>query len=868
MSNSRSKAFTFTLTGHAHIDPVWLWDRQEGIEVVKATFRSALDRMGENPDFHFMHTSAAQYEWMQVHPSLIDEIRGAVNTGQWELVGGQWVEPDLNIPSGESLARQALHGQRFFEHTFGRRARVAFLPDSFGHPNTMPQILKLSGLDYFLFWRPHPHEVNLPANLFWWEGPDGTRILSARIEAYNSNPSDVVDTLKASLDWRAPHSPEWLVVYGVGNHGGGPTKKAIANVRILMDDPDWPTLRMGTAQGFFERSEKLDDHPVFRAPLQYTFRGCYTSHSGVKRLNRQGEHTLSAAEKWSTIATSYGRAYPSERLDRAWKHLLFNQFHDIICGTSIPRAYDDVRYELGEAIGSGKRTIHEAMQVVAHQIDTRHDEHVVVEEAMRRVRTGFGNAVADMGDGVPIVVFNPNPWERREVIDVELNDWHVTDMRVLDDENRPVVHQLASSEAKPPRKRAAFLAEIPPLGYRVYRIIDAPPHPPAEDARPLLARERVLENAWWRLEFDARTGALRRLHDKRLDRELLSGAGAQVLVIEDPTNPWGKGDFFRHLAGVFGEPRIELLEEGPVRATIRITTRWGQSTARQDISIYRDSPAIHGHLQMDWHEEYRMVKLAFPFALEDVTATFSVPFGHVTQPPGGQEMPSQAWLDVTGLLTSTGKPTEANVEQLGDETVSMAEARARYVPYGVSLLNDGKYGADVLGGEVRLSILRSPIFGGGDRPDHPRHVDQYLDQGVSETRWALLPHAGAWQEAGVVHAAQDFNEPLTFVREYAHAGTLPRAKSFLAISPPRTVVLTALKKAEEGDDWIVRLYEPHGRAARARVDLHLLNTSLEVTLSANQIKTYRIGKDGRSREVDFLEEDVRTSSSDVKEPSA
>ncbi|MFC4456341.1 alpha-mannosidase [Deinococcus sonorensis] len=854
MTDPRSKDLTFTLLGHAHLDPVWLWDRQEGAEAVKATFRSALDRLGEHPDLVFGHTSAAQYAWMDLHPELLAEIRAAVQRGQWELLGGQWVEPDVNIPSGEALARQALLGQRFFERTFGQRSRVAFLPDTFGHPPTLPQILKLSGLDHFVFWRPHPHEVDLPSNLFWWEGPDGTRILSARVESYNSNPRDVVDTLQASIDWRPVDRPEWLVVYGVGNHGGGPTRKAIANLRALMVDPAWPTLQMGTAEGFFTRALQQGDLPVFSGPLQYTFRGCYTSHSGVKRLNRLGEHTLGAAEKWSTIATHYGRPYPGAALERAWQHLLFNQFHDIVCGTSIPRAYEDARDEQGEAVGTGKRTLHDAMQVIAHHIDTRSAADVQVEEVMRRVRTGPGNAVADMGDGVPLVVFNPSPWPRQEVIDVELNDWHVMDLQVLDDHQRPVVHQFAMGQAGPPRKRAAFLAEVPALGYRVYRVVDRPPHVPGVDARPLSATERVLENAWWRLELDPRTGALRSLRDKQLDRELLAGAGAQLLVIEDPSNPWGKGDAFRHLAGVFGEPHVQLLEAGPVRATLRVTTRWGHSTARQDLSIYRDSPAIHGHLQLDWHEDYRMVKLAFPFALEDTTATFSVPFGHVQRPAGGQEEPSQAWVDISGVLASSGKPTEANVHQLGDEGGSMARRHAGRVPYGAALLNDGKYGADVHGGEVRLSILRSPIYGGGDRPEQPRPVDQYLDQGVSETRWALLPHPGAWQDSGVVQAAQAFNEPLTFVREFAHAGPLPRTLSFLTIEPPDAVVLTALKQAEDSEDWIVRLYEPHGRTAHVQVSVPMLNVSLEAALTPHQIKTLRLRPDGTSREVNFLED--------------
>ncbi|MGE5673958.1 MAG: hypothetical protein ACM3XM_08715, partial [Mycobacterium leprae] len=552
MDPKRDKSITFTLTGHAHLDPVWLWDKQEGAETVKATFRSALDRMQENPDLVFAHSSAAQYAWMEIHPELLGEIRQAVDRGQWEPAGGFWVEPDMNIPSGESLARQGLYGQRFFEHILGRRCNVAFLPDSFGHPVTLPQIFKQCGLDWFLFWRPGKGEVNVPSNLFTWEGPDGTRILSARIESYNSNPNNVIDTMNASIDWRPEDASEWIVLYGVGNHGGGPTIKAIKNLRELNESPEWPNLRMGRMDEFFRRAEARQ-HPVFNEPLQHIFRGCYTSFAQVKKLNRQGETALGAAEKWSVIANRFGLPYPSVQFEEAWRAVLFNQFHDIICGTSIPRAYAEVAHEMGGAIHFGHHTLHQAMLVIGQQIDTRSGDHKV-EEAMRRVRTGPGNAVADLGDGIPVVVFNHSPWPRREVIDVEVNDWHVPEMLVLDEQQRPVVSQFTKAEARHPRKRTAFVAEVPPMGYRVYRLVDQPAAAPAEDARLLQADETMLENDWWRLEIDPRTGALRSLKDKSLDAELLTGGGAQLLVIEDPTNAWGVGSHFRHLAGVFAEP--------------------------------------------------------------------------------------------------------------------------------------------------------------------------------------------------------------------------------------------------------------------------------------------------------------------------
>ncbi|MGE5674068.1 MAG: glycoside hydrolase family 38 C-terminal domain-containing protein, partial [Mycobacterium leprae] len=278
----------------------------------------------------------------------------------------------------------------------------------------------------------------------------------------------------------------------------------------------------------------------------------------------------------------------------------------------------------------------------------------------------------------------------------------------------------------------------------------------------------------------------------------------------------------------FTEPQIELIEKGPVRATWAINTRWGNSTARQEITIYRDLPTITGRVEIDWHEDYRMVKLAFPFNLEEANATFSVPFGHSVRPAAGQEEPMQQWLDVTGKLQGQ--------------------------TYGVAVLNDCKYGADVHAGEARISVLRSPFYGAGNRLDTPpRSGDQHIDQGYQEMRWALVPHAGAWQDARVVQVAQDFNEPLSFVREYAHPGTLPKVNSFLAIDPPDQVVVTALKQAEDSTDWVLRLYEPNGRPAEATIQVPLLNVTIPVKVTPHQIKTYRIG-DGVVKEVNFLEE--------------
>jgi alpha-mannosidase len=852
MDAKRSKDLTFIMAGHAHLDPVWLWDWREGYETVKATFRSALDRIAENPDLVFVHSSAAHYHWMEEHPAILDGIRDAAARGQWEPVGGWWVEPDVNVPSGEALARQGLYGQRYFEQATGRRARVAFLPDTFGHPPTLPQIMKQAGMEYFVFWRPS--HMNLPSNLFWWEGPDGTRVLSARIETYNCKPGSVEDSMAANIEWRPQDQPEWITVYGVGNHGGGPTKKLIASIRELNESPDWPTLKFGDLASFFDRAVQRE-HPSYAGPLQYIFRGCYTSYSPIKKANRLAEQVLAGAELWSVFATKFGRAYPGADLETGWRHLLFNQFHDVLCGTALKSAYVEADRQMGEAIAVGERQRYGAMQRIAQLVKTQREGRPA-EEVMRRPRTGPGNFVADLGDGVPVIVFNPSPWPRREVLDVELNDWGPSDMRVLDEESRPVYSQFVMPEAARSggRKRIAFPVDVPPMGYRMYRLIDEPPVPAPEGALPLAASSAQLENHWWRLQIDQQTGAIVSLFDKQHGVEVLGGPAAQILALEDKGDPWGtRIDAWRTEKGAFGDPVITLVENGPVRSTVAITTRFGDSVARQEITIYRDVPAIHGKVQINMQEHETMLKLAFPTAVQGGEVTFSQPFGHVVRTAGGEEEPMQQWLDVTGTAAG-GKA------------------------YGLALLNDSKYAADVKDAEIRLTLLRTPAFASAEvspnaapdgpaaeqtvfagfhaenRPEDPAVGRFYQDQGWTEARWALVPHAGSWQEARIPQAAADFNDPLRFVREYVHEGTLPSQQSFLTVTPPDQVVITALKQAEDGDDLILRLYEPAGRQAKVSVDLALFGVRFDAEAGPNQIKTYRISRAGAVREVNFLEE--------------
>ncbi|AFZ65650.1 alpha-mannosidase [Deinococcus peraridilitoris] len=832
MIHPRSKDLTFHLVGHAHIDPVWLWDWREGHETVKATFRSALDRLHENPDMVFVHSSAAQYAWMESHPVLLAEVRAAVERGQWEPVGGWWVEPDVNLAHGEALARQALLGQRTFGRLLGRRARVGFLPDSFGHPGTLPQLLVQSGLDSFVFMRPSAGEIDLPSRLFHWEGVDGTRILSAHVECYNSSPNQIQTSLERNLAWRPEALQHWVGLFGVGNHGGGPTRRAIANLRELAEQPDWPTLRLNSLRGFFD-SVRHEDVPVYAGELQHHARGCYAAVSDIKRLNRQAEHALLRAEKLAVMARSANFSYPHESLTRAWQGLLFNQFHDILAGSSIPSAFQDAYHQLGEVLSIAGRVTFAASQAIADSVDTRRGGRNV-DEVIRSVRWDGPSWVTDYGDGVPVLVFNPSSAERDEAVEIELNDWHTEHLRLIDDTGREVAHQRLRPESVngQGRPRFVFRAHLPACGYRLYRVLDEQSSGQVLSP-PLSASTGGIENAYWSLQFESDTGALRALINKFSGVNLLAGTGAQLQVVRDDSDTWGHGAHaYRQLVGVFGDAKLEVLELGEVRATVRATTRFRSSTAVQDFTLYANSPEITARLSLDWRETHHAAQLVFPAALSDVSATYEVPYGFTTRPADGEEEPVQSWLDVSGFAR---------------------DRRGVSRPAGLALLNDSKYSASVLGGEIRLTLARSPVYAHHDPATlDPAVTYEHLDQGPQRVRWSLVPHDGDWRAARVPALAEQLNQPVVFTREYVHDGAAPGSHSALRLTGLATVTVSALKQAEDDDDLIVRLHEWGGQAVSGTV--HLGAHAIEVELRPQQVLSLRITPGGEARVVNFLEE--------------
>ena len=812
---------TLHMIGNAHIDPVWLWQWQEGFQETLATFRSALDRMAETPDFRFTASSAALYAWVErIDPAMFDEIRARVAEGRWEIAGGWWIEPDCNIPGGESFVRQALYGQRFFKEAFGVTARVGYAVDSFGHHAVLPQILKASGLDAYVFMRPGPHEKGLPGRLFWWEASDGSRVLTFRIPfTYTSWGHDLEPHVRRCAAEMKPPVDTFMCFYGVGNHGGGPTRENIASIQQLNDDPDLPALAFSTTGAFFDTVSVRDwPLPVVHDELQHHASGCYAAHSGIKRWNRQAESALQRAETWSAIAAhATGLPYPKDELTHAWKDVLFNQFHDIMAGSSLEEAYDDAHHQIGEAITGAARATNDAVQSLAWHMAIPHVE-----------------------DTKPIVVFNTNAWPVR--VPVELEAGRVAEDAVLtDDTGQPVPAQHVQSHATAGgRARIAFVADLPAAGYRVFRLGEGPRSTHPGDVQ---ATDTTLENGALRLVFDPETGFLTSLYDKVAETEVLAGPAARPVVIDDPSDTWSHDVFrFDQEIGAFHATRLQVVAQGPVKAVLRVESAWGSSTLVQDFTLYagadprRDLDRIDVHVTVNWHEQHKLLKLRFPVAVHGYKVTHEIAYGHIERFPNGEEYPIQRWVDISGFAR-TG------------------------VPYGLSILNDGKPSLDVLKNDIGMTVLRSPVYAHHD----PIQLDPdgrytYMDQGVQTFTYSLYPHRGSWEEAGTVRRAAELNQPpIALIATGRPAGTLPLAASY-ASAEPATVMVTVLKQPEDADPTagssglVVRAHETAGAATHATIALPAWSCTIEADFRPGEIKTWRISTDGTPVEVNLLEE--------------
>ena len=791
------KEKTLYMIGNAHLDPVWLWQWQEGYQEVKATFRSALDRMKEYDDFFFTSSSAAYYEWVEENePAMFEEIRERVKEGRWVIVGGWWIQPDCNAPGGESYVRQGLYGQRYFQEKLGVTAQTGYNVDSFGHNGMLPQILKKSGMDNYVFMRPGRHEKGLEGETFTWTSNDGSAVTAFRIPfEYCTWPRELKEHIERCAGEIKDPRGSIMCFYGVGNHGGGPTKQNIESIHELNRAEDMPRLILSTPDDYFQAVKQSGRTlPVVSGELFHHSSGCYSAHSEVKQLNRLAENRLIMAEKLSVAGKHWaGGKYPLEKYTESWKKVLFNQFHDIMAGTSIEPAYEDARESYGAALDTAARGLNAAVQSISWHID------IPMEEDMK-----------------PIVVFNPNAFSGK--FEVEMESPCLKENQVLVDEEGTqiplqTVQSLASSNG---RTRLVFIAELPALGYRTYRLGIR------EAARTFPDVEcsgNTAENRWFKIAFDEKTGYISSLYKKNDGTEYFSGPAAVPVVIEDKSDTWSHGvRIFDKVKGRFEGVSVKRVECGPVKCVIRVTSTYGSSRIFQDFSIYRELDYIRVKTTVDWHEKMSMLKLRFPMQLNYLRASWEIPYGVAQREPNGEEYPMQNFLDTEGA--NPGLETAIN---------------------GLSFLNDGKSSGSIAGKEVSLTVLRSPIYANHEPYQPDENLEYvYVDQGVQTFTYGLYPHDGSWEDACTVRRSRELNEKPIALFETYHKGELPQSASFLSVSADN-VLVTVMKEAEDGSgDLILRLVETAGRTCETQVAVHGLHREFSLAFTPFEIKTVRI----------------------------
>ena len=807
----------FNLLGHAHLDMAWLWTTDETYEVAERTFESVLNLQQDFPALTFGHTSPALYQWIEINrPQLFQKIRDAVRSNKWEILGGMWIEPETNLVGGESLIRQLLYGQQYYRDKFDKLCQVAWLPDSFGFTWQLPQIMQQCGIKYFVTGKLHWNDTTeFPHGCFWWESPDGTQMLTLMSPpnvtgVMDTNPITMADY---AIAWEAQTGLQdifWLP--GVGDHGGGPTRDMLEVAAKWHDSPFFPEIKFSTAFDYLNKIDHCNDSnsppvpqsprlPVWKDELYLELhRGCYTVHAEQKKYNRYCERLLYEAELWWSLATllckdgldsqplfsimnkiieKAGLCQGDGRqlIEIAWKKVLFNQFHDILPGTSIPEVFTEADRDWETAIEIGENLRKSALEAIASSIDLP----------------------AAPPNAKPIVVFNSLNWRRSQVVTITASKHY----RVLDLQGNLIPCQIELEQL-------AFLAkDIPGVGYRVYWLV--------EDLETDLSSkseraEFILENEHIKAIVDRYTGNLNSVYDKNARREILAEPG-KLEAFTDKGQYWDAWNIDpEYEQKQLDEPKLKSiawLETGAIKQKIRVVRQLNKSEFIQDYILENHSPILKIANTVDWQETHVMVKAACSFNLQTETATYEIPCGAIERSTQPQTAAERAKWEVSGL--------------------NWADLSDRERDYGVSLLNDGKYGYDARSNRLRLTLLRSSVW-----------PDPQSDRGIHRFTYAIYPHQQGWKEAKTVQKGYELNTPLQTIildehQQYTTKQLLPTSE-LLNLSADN-LILMALKFSAR-QEIILRCYEAHGEKAQLNLqsDLNLQVDNVTNCLETENIK--------------------------------
>lgn len=755
---------SITISGHAHLDVAWLWPYWRTRQKIAHTIANVLALMERFPDYHYSQSQPQLLQWLKEDlPEVYTRVKERAAEGRFEPVGAMWVEADCNLTSGESLIRQIMHGTRFTREEFGLTPRVIWLPDVFGYSASLPQIMRSCNIPCFMTTKISWSQFNrLPVDTFRWRGIDGTEVLTHFITApsedtstaytYNGplQPSDMFGT------WRNYQqqaiNDQFLYLGGWGDGGGGPAEDQLARTQIMADLPAFPLVRMGRVDAYFDDLyQRLWNHPrlpcwVGELYLEY-HRGTYTSQARTKQANRRMELLYRDVELLNAWASLYGMSSRQETLNTGWKLIMLNQFHDVLPGSSIHEVYEDVA------------RIYAEIQALAEPLRA---------EMLAHLSAHLGAATNEYP---ALLLCNTLSWERSEPLQLLGNHMHLF----------PQGQLVSDWDGQPLTLLAG--QNIPSCGALLIGTVQ---HEPSISVAPLsISTEKriTLRNAFYELELNEQ-GEISRLYDHEVQREILaSGQTAnQLIAYEDrPLNfdAWDIDLYYEEKPYPLQEiTQMRVIERGPIRATIEIERRFLSSRITQCISLWRDTRRIDFVTEIDWHEHQLLLKAAFPVAINATRATYEIQFGSIERP--------------THRNTSWDM---ARFEVCAHRWADLSEGG-----YGVSLLNDSKYGYDIHDNVMRLTLLKSAIS-----------PDPAADQGLHRFTYSLLPHQGDWRTAQTVRRAYELNVPALIAPSYL-SGQLdkPLTSSFLSTDCPH-IVIDTVKPAEDGHGLIVRLYEAHNQ---------------------------------------------------------
>ncbi len=833
---------TFHLTGNSHIDAAWLWPWTETVDVVYRTFGSAAQLINEYPQYTYTQSAAQYNEWMaDKYPELNDQIKKDIDAGRWEVVGGMWVEPDLNLPDGESLVRSILIGKRYYEKEYGVDVHIGWNPDSFGYNWQLPQIYKKSGIDTFVTQKMSWNDTNqLPFKLFWWESPDGSKVLTYFPHGYGNT---ALEPVRLSMDFvtarkQAPGLPSMMDLYGSGDHGGGATRTVLDQGTHWADgDKPTPKFEFGLAKTYFDAmrpkiapesktwdyasiaqgyaypppaAEGQIDIPTWNDELYLEFhRGVYTTQAHHKQNMRNSEEEALNAEKYASLAWLDGNTYPNAEFTDAWKKITFNDFHDLAAGSGIGIIYKEAQ----------------------KQFDVVRRETNEISQAS--LKTLAANVNTSGGSGTPVLLWNPLAWERTGMVTIDVQLPQPAEaVSVVDANGTTLPSQVLSSDPKTNTYKLLVRAEkVPALGYELVHVMPVAKTFESDLKAPDLTGDLTLENDILRVKVDKQTGCITSLYDKRAHFETLAAGacGNELQAFAD--NP-KQFDAWNIDPGTLDVPptkldmadSVELVEHTPLRAAIRIHRKWQSSTFTQEISLTDGADHAVVTTDVDWHERHILLKAAFPLAATSPFATYEIPYGSIQRPTTRNNSFEKARFEVPAL-------------RWGDEGDGS---------HGFSLINNSKYGYDAVGNLLRLSLLRSPVS-----------PDPEADQGMQHFSYALYPHAGDWKQALTEQHGYAFNYPMTAMQVDAHTGSLPASYSYVSVSSP-TVILTALKKAEDDDALVLRMYESAGKDEQVKVELPEGATSAKLTNLMEKEDGATLPISGRFATVDMHPWEIQT----------